>query len=113
MPHALIETFHATVQMICSDICGESIGRSVEYELRARDPVRAASHDRAEIPRIRPILLDRVAADHDVGPAPLPVGSQQRHDDAAVIGRAKLEAVRVLEREDVGYGRWGTVNRYA
>ena len=50
------------------------------------------------------VLLDVVEADHDIRQMACAVWREQRHDDAAVVGRAKLE-VRALEREDVGYGR--------
>ena len=63
-----------------------------DYELAAQQNRRVAAlllPDRTPTPREQALCA---------------VWREQRHDDAAVVGRAKLE-VRALEREDVGYGR--------
>ena len=103
-PHALVKSLAAAVQMIRTDVRGELVGLSVQRKARVGNAVGATADDGAEVLGIVMVLLDVVEADHDIHQMACAVWREQRHDDAAVVGRAKLE-VRALEREDVGYGR--------
>src|SRR5437879_12382159 len=84
-----------------------------QREPRVGNSVAATTDNGTQVLGIVAVFLDRVEPDHDVCPPTMRVGSHHRHDDAAVIRGANFEAVRVLECEDVGYGRGGIENRYA
>jgi hypothetical protein len=76
----------------------ERVGFAVEREATVRDAIADAADDRAEIRRRAHVVLYGVVAEHDIVEPPRAIRHEQPHDDRAVIGDVRAEALRVSER---------------
>src|SRR6266542_4943760 len=84
LPHHLVESTTATMQMIGPVGGGELIRFSVERETPFRDPVSISSDDRAEIRRVAQIGVETVKSKNDVVEPPLAIRCSKRHDRTAI-----------------------------
>ena len=79
----------------------QSIGCAIEREMSARDAIRIAADDRAEVRRIGYVAGEIVVAEHDVGDMSVTVGSFERRDDPAVIGELHFDTMRIAQCEEL------------
>lgn len=98
-PDDLVESFPSAVQMIDAVVGRERVRLPVEREAAARDPIRVAPDDCAEVTRIPQVLVGRPVPEDDVGKAAGSIGRLQRRDDAAVLERRNLDAGRIAKSD--------------
>ena len=99
VPHHLVETLGAAVQVVGAVIERELIGAAVNRHLPAGDPVAEAADDGSEEPGFRQIAIQVVMADDDVVEMALSIRNFDRHQDDPVGDRPHFHPRSVREGE--------------
>ena len=105
LPELLVESLHATVQVVDAIIGGERVGLAVELEPTGSNPIGAAAADRAEVGMPLQVAVERVEAEHDIDGVARRARlgrHQERGQDGTVVGDGRPPATRHLERVEMG-----------
>src|SRR3954463_11909205 len=104
------------MQAVRSIVDGESIGRSIESEASARDPVAVPPDDCSEIWAIVDVALQIVVTEHNVVEVARAIWRPQRSDDSSIIRQAYFYPVRIGEGKELsgapirGCPEWRTIH---
>ena len=101
VPDDFVETSDATVQTIRPVVHGEPIGRPIEGESAAGNPIAVATDDRAEVRGIAKVAAQTVVPEHDIVELTRAVRRLQRGDDAAVVRQPDFDTVGVRQRKQI------------
>jgi len=100
-PVAPVEAVRAAVERIRAVVRGDAVLDSVKHEARARDPIRVATADGAEVRVVvGAVVVERRPAEHDVRAASFAVGRFQRVQDRAEA-RDLREERRAFEHVEI------------
>ena len=101
LPHHLVETLRAAVEVVRAVVGRERVLLAVDREAALGDAVRAAAGGAAEVLGARHIVRGARAAEPHIVELAAGVGRLERHDDRAVVADLGLHAARVAERPEV------------
>ena len=101
IPNHLVKALDPAVQRIRPVVDRQRVGFAFERELASGDSIPVPADQTAEVRTALQITVERVVAEHDIAELAVFVRNFQRHDDAAVIANARLDAFRVAQRVNI------------